>query len=804
MKKILSILLALTLSSFALAQNVSNGPVTKKTSGANANDINEDLNIGSGRNVQVKSGGTLNGAGTFDFSAGTLSLANNQVGWPKVNKTGSSLADLATRSAADLTSGTLPDARFPATLPALSGANLTSLNASNLSSGTMPVARMPALSGGDATTSAGSGSITLATVNANVGTFGSATQVAQITLDGKGRATAASNVTVTPAFSSITGKPTTAAGYGITNGSTLDSWGAKSVPTGTVLGTTDTQTLTNKDLSSSTNTYRSASTSATGAVQLATSAETLTGTDASKVVTPAGWQFAASAIRNNLAPRGGIVFDSSTTAGRVTSTLTGQSLTTDSFSVTVVCEVWSGSVQAPIWYVGPNTSTAAPPSLRAYTESGHLRVEIGSATGGRIATVTSFATQNLGKTVLLTVTRSGNSISIYANNAQLSYSEGTYGSSAPAWGDSITSTYFMLGTLGSGHVYGGRIFSASLYNLVLAANDIQEIFEIGGAVPERFKFGSQSERSTGGDFSSSTGWTTNEYTISGGAGHASSVPNGASIYRVDSPLISGKAYKFAFDIANFSAGGLRPFLQIGASSVINGTARTANGSYSEILVAPNMVGTVYTGFLASGVTTVDFDNLSIKQVGAIVHLSLDEGIGYQLHDSSSNALDAVMSSSGVSHPRQVMSKTCGTMLFKARCGLALADWTFNAVVSGSAANVITVNTITRANGGGLPAGFGAADWFALGWLGWLSGGAPYRLSVLGSTALAGGAISLTLERGPGLANGSSVTLVPGCDRQGNTCRDKFANYDNFRGFEFMPSVSPSFVIPQRKASQGKK
>ena len=46
--------------------------------------------------------------------------------------------------AAALNKGTLPDGRFPATLPAASGANLTSLNASNLGSGTVPDARFPA------------------------------------------------------------------------------------------------------------------------------------------------------------------------------------------------------------------------------------------------------------------------------------------------------------------------------------------------------------------------------------------------------------------------------------------------------------------------------------------------------------------------------------------------------------------------------------------------------------------------------------------------------------------------------------
>jgi hypothetical protein len=45
-------------------------------------------------------------------------------------------------NATELTSGTIPNDRFPATLPAASGTNLTALNATQLTSGTVPVLRL--------------------------------------------------------------------------------------------------------------------------------------------------------------------------------------------------------------------------------------------------------------------------------------------------------------------------------------------------------------------------------------------------------------------------------------------------------------------------------------------------------------------------------------------------------------------------------------------------------------------------------------------------------------------------------------
>jgi hypothetical protein len=67
-------------------------------------------------------------------------------------------ANLTNLDAADLASGTIPDARFPATLPALNGSALTNLDADNLASGTVADARLPTIGtdkGGTGLTSLG-------------------------------------------------------------------------------------------------------------------------------------------------------------------------------------------------------------------------------------------------------------------------------------------------------------------------------------------------------------------------------------------------------------------------------------------------------------------------------------------------------------------------------------------------------------------------------------------------------------------------------------------------------------------------
>lgn len=164
---------------------------------------------------------TLTALAGASWASGTQVLTLTATDTITLKTVGSGAGNILDRSAGD--SLYLPIASKAADSDLLDGLDsLYFTNATNMAAGTLPAARMPALSG-DITTSAGAVATTLATVNSNLGVFGSATQVGIFTVNAKGLTTAASNVTITPAWSSITSKPTTLTGYGITDAQGLDT-----------------------------------------------------------------------------------------------------------------------------------------------------------------------------------------------------------------------------------------------------------------------------------------------------------------------------------------------------------------------------------------------------------------------------------------------------------------------------------------------------------------------------------------------------------------------------------------------------
>lgn len=145
----------------------------------------------------------------------------------------------------------------------------------------------------------------------------------------------------------------------------------------------------------------------------------------------------------------------------------------------------------------------------------------------------------------------------------------------------------------------------------------------------------------------------------------------------------------------------------------------------------------------------------------------------------------------VFHPR------CSARLGDGRCKMALSSETFT--VQTAIAEVEDGRVLRFA---GFPAY--EAGWFERGSLLVLSGEAEgLGATVKNDTALPNGGREIELWQGLGIAPGAGdrVRLVAGCDKRAVTCRDKFSNFVNFRGFPHLPSED-WIMAPQAGGRRG--
>ena len=172
-------------------------------------------------------------------------------------------------------------------------------------------------------TVASTGALTLATVNSNVGSYGSATQSAAVTVNAKGLVTAVSTSTITPAVGSITGLGTGVATALAVN---VGSAGAP-VVNGGALGTPSSGALTNctfPTLNQDTTGYASALKSATTTVSVSaatapTSGQVLTATSG----TAATWQTPTGGGGSSPQPVQSVLTTTATTTSTTYADITG-------------------------------------------------------------------------------------------------------------------------------------------------------------------------------------------------------------------------------------------------------------------------------------------------------------------------------------------------------------------------------------------------------------------------------------------------------------------------------------------------
>ncbi|MEL6477586.1 MAG: DUF2163 domain-containing protein [Pseudomonadota bacterium] len=129
----------------------------------------------------------------------------------------------------------------------------------------------------------------------------------------------------------------------------------------------------------------------------------------------------------------------------------------------------------------------------------------------------------------------------------------------------------------------------------------------------------------------------------------------------------------------------------------------------------------------------------------------------------------------VYHPR------CDLRLGEPRCGVDITDPAF---VGAGAVTAVTGSQRILASGlDGFDNG-----WFtegALRWTGGANAGTQGHVK-LHRPAFEGAALELWLAPGAEIAPGDPFEVIAGCDKRAATCREKFSNFLNFRGFPHMP------------------
>ncbi|MBO3759496.1 DUF2163 domain-containing protein [Ciceribacter sp. L1K22] len=129
---------------------------------------------------------------------------------------------------------------------------------------------------------------------------------------------------------------------------------------------------------------------------------------------------------------------------------------------------------------------------------------------------------------------------------------------------------------------------------------------------------------------------------------------------------------------------------------------------------------------------------------------------------------------------RIYNRRCDASLGDGRCGVALSAWTGTGTVSVAGTEAVTVAGLS---------GF-AAGFFDRGLIRFVSGVLSGVKVELEATEKIGGStivrFFLPLARAP--EPGDTVQLTAGCDKTFATCRNRFSNHENFRGFPHMPGA----------------
>jgi len=228
--------------------------------------------------------------------------------------------------------------------------------------------------------------------------------------------------------------------------------------------------------------------------------------------------------------------------------------------------------------------------------------------------------------------------------------------------------------------------------------------------------------------------------------------------------------------SGFGASEARRSLGLGVDTVdVEGALSSAEIDGDDIS-AGKFDGAIVETFLVNWAEPTQFARI---RKSAVAKISWADGHFVAELQSAMRALDQP-------NGRHVV-RACDAELGDARCGVGLDRPAYSA--TGTVTQTIAPDTVAASGLNGF-----ADDWFTGGRLIWTSGASVGRNAPVRLHRIDGGAHRLTLQGGhEALPDaGSTFKVYAGCDRTFATCKAKFANPSNFRGFPHLPGNDDAY------------
>lgn len=218
------------------------------------------------------------------------------------------------------------------------------------------------------------------------------------------------------------------------------------------------------------------------------------------------------------------------------------------------------------------------------------------------------------------------------------------------------------------------------------------------------------------------------------------------------------------------------------------TSEITGALQSDRITAEDIIGGKYDAAKISTylVNWSEADQWFVDQIMLIGHIGREDGVFKFDLQSMTSRLDQTQGRHFIRH--------CQVDLGDAKCGVDLDNPQFRAI--GSVIGVKSVHTIEVSGLDEFSAG-----WFAFGQLRWTSGVNSGRSIELSAHAVDGSRVALKLWQAmpKPISDGDQFEVTSGCDKSFATCKSKFSNAINFRGFPHMPG--DGFALSRATASE---